>query len=532
MHASWSVAALARHASELRFFSARVRAVRSTVLGRLAEVGRYSSATDALLGVAEEAEARAHDLEHRAAVLGGLDPFFVAFALLSRTASTNQPTDADVTSLAAQLEEIAAAIDAWNGTDNDPIFDHMVLEYEAVAGEFERAVAGWVEADPAPAARAATFDDMPDVAWEMLAERRPDIVTALDGAPFELRIEATRVLLERAAGEAKEKLNRALNRPLPQVPAWLRTGIGPVDHFHPIERARREALAERRRLALRLNTLETWLEGDRRFIGFDPEADGRIIEVFGDLEHADHIAVLVPGIGNTIDNFDANLVPNAEALIASSDGDIAVVAWLGYDTPHGFGLNVDAATTDNAKDGGPRLTSFADGLRITSPDAYITVVAHSYGSVMTGWGAKEGFLDIDALVLIGSPNVPLAHADDFGLPNHTEVYVGEIGNDIVALVGDISDGLPVGHGHDPGDCTEFGSFVFEVGEHNTLSWTHSDYMLPDSVSLQNITAIATGNAADAAFVCTPTSHVAQEQLEQQEGGNWVDAVVDWLTQWD
>ena len=123
-----------------------------------------------------------------------------------------------------------------------------------------------------------------------------------------------------------------------------------------------------------------FLEPGRQILEWDPAGDGRIVEVFGDLATARHIAVVVPGIMNTIRNFDRFHGQRSKDLWKASseiDVDTAVVAWLGYDAPELF----NATSKSRAQQYEPALRSFIDRL---PSDAHVTVVAHPYGTVLPG----------------------------------------------------------------------------------------------------------------------------------------------------
>jgi hypothetical protein len=57
-----------------------------------------------------------------------------------------------------------------------------------------------------------------------------------------------------------------------------------------------------------------WVADGRWFLIFDARGDGRVVEVLGDLAGADRIAVLVPGVGSTLADFDRGLVGVAGLL--------------------------------------------------------------------------------------------------------------------------------------------------------------------------------------------------------------------------
>ena len=86
----------------------------------------------------------------------------------------------------------------------------------------------------------------------------------------------------------------------------------------------------------RLRKLRELDDPDRHFLLFDPAGDGRAAEVFGDLTSARHVAVVVPGMNNDLNNFtggDAERVQHQASLFDPDQ--VATIQWLGYDTPEG-----------------------------------------------------------------------------------------------------------------------------------------------------------------------------------------------------
>lgn len=375
------------------------------------------------------------------------------------------------------LRVVWQRIAGFAGSDNDPLLDRWLAESRALEAEL---IAWLVQATPRQVADATA--DLPDALGRRLALAAPEVMSATDGVPIAWRAEATRRLME---GE-RARLRRAregFGMWLGDLMAW------PAD-------------SERDRLDARIEVLDGWLASERVFVAFDASGDGQVVELFGDVETADHLAVVVPGIGSTLDNFDAWVSAPARRLHETSG--VAVAAWLGYDAPAGPGLNVDAATRDNAREGAPSLRGFVDGLAVRNPIAGLTVVAHSYGSVVTGWAARDDVLAADRLVLVGSPNVPVASVDGLRLNDHGMVYVGEAPGDPVVWLGDVSDGwFPVlGHGWDPGDCEEFGASVFATDA--TSVWAaHSSYLAAGSGTLETIAHLVVGATDEVDFVCGP-----------------------------
>ncbi len=134
----------------------------------------------------------------------------------------------------------------------------------------------------------------------------------------------------------------------------------------------------------------------------DANGDGSAIEVLGDLATADRIAVIVPGVDTSPQDFGRCLA-QARALYATAGGDVAVVAWLGYDPPEGLGL--EAARELRAKAGVPALVSYVDGVAALRPGARITVIGHSYGAIVVGLAAHALPPQVHDLVTLGAPGM-------------------------------------------------------------------------------------------------------------------------------
>ncbi|WP_250030637.1 alpha/beta hydrolase [Paractinoplanes maris] len=166
----------------------------------------------------------------------------------------------------------------------------------------------------------------------------------------------------------------------------------------------------------------TWAAHGRHFLFFDPAGDGRAAEVLGDLATATRIAILVPGVDTTLADFDRGLggvprrAPGVQAralhdLLAKRDPHTAVIAWLGYDPPEGLGPA--AATEGRARAGAAALTTFVRDLGTRRPGTRVTLIGHSYGSIVVGLAARElpGVADV---VTLGAPGIGADRADELG----------------------------------------------------------------------------------------------------------------------
>jgi len=238
-----------------------------------------------------------------------------------------------------------------------------------------------------------------------------------------------------------------------------------------------------------------WAAQGRQFLTFDPRGSGRVVEVFGDLGTADRIAVLVPGVSTTANNFDTGLddvrdrapaVQARDLYDASRAADpgqhVAVIAWLGYDAPQGVGRS--AAREELARAGATALDSFAADLAIMRPNARVTLIGHSYGSVVTGLAAARLPAQVKDLVVVGSPGMGVSTAADLHTSAH--IWAGQAAQDWI-------DWVPAfqvwgaGHGTLPA-APGFGARVF--GTNGVVN--HDHYLAPGTQSLRNIVSIVLG----------------------------------------
>lgn len=252
----------------------------------------------------------------------------------------------------------------------------------------------------------------------------------------------------------------------------------------------------------RMKLYERILRDHLNVLIFDPAGDGRIAVVDGDLVNAKHIAVTVPGISNSMDNY-GNLIDEGQRLRGAAGTDTAVVSWLGYDAPVAVGLNpfrdvAEIRGTALAQAGATALVPFVHSLRVTNPGADVTVIGHSYGSLVTGLAAKNG-LEANNVVFIGSPGVGAANVSQFHLLPGAKVYAMEVGQG--ASVGGLGvGGDPVanlGHNTHPFGAVptemSFGAQVIDIGGNVNVSHTHSSYYTAGSRSLTELAKITNGS---------------------------------------
>jgi len=267
--------------------------------------------------------------------------------------------------------------------------------------------------------------------------------------------------------------------PRPPVPA-------PVVHHLPVfAEAYRESAV---RMLAGGCPYATWATQGRHFLFFDPAGDGRAAEVFGDLSTASHIAILVPGVGTNLSNFERGLggiarrAPGVqgrtlyEQLRKRSRG-TAVISWLGYDTPDG--VDLAAATEGRARAGAAALTTFVRDVLAQRPDASVSLIGHSYGSMVIGLAARH-LPSVHDLITLGSPGLGVNHASDLG---GATVWAAQAPADWIRRIPQVRF-LGLGLGKRP-TSAGFGARLLPTGG----VAGHDYYLVPGSATLRAVTDI-------------------------------------------
>ncbi len=222
-----------------------------------------------------------------------------------------------------------------------------------------------------------------------------------------------------------------------------------------------------------------------------PGPGDRMVATYGDLETAQRVAIVVPGADTTAANFHTHggkpySAPGgaARAVIAEArridpGARLAVIAWLGYDSPRTVAWG--AITDGPAAAGAAELRRTVAGGRARPGDAPVTLLCHSYGSVLCA-KALPG-LPVEDVVVYGSPGLGVSRAAELG--STARLWAGRAADDWMRYVPSVRI-AGIGFGTDP-THPQFGARVFETG-----TGGHSDYLKPYGVSLRNITLIALG----------------------------------------
>jgi hypothetical protein len=482
--AAWDVPPVRRAVNQLDEAAARLMTWRARVEG----VGRSLESGECWSGPAARSAVRAlHDLSATtSAVEGGLARSLHAYVRLVAEAATAQELAGDALAAAvlpAQADpEVLGRLTA--GLPGGPVVaaSETALEHAAAATVAARDTGEALAALGVRDAFApADFSDLPghglltapgippvvpvrrppdEVAawWSGLSEAAqraviassPAVLGALDGVPAWARDRANRRVLDRALTD-------------PRVPAAAALTADVV--------ARRIAAEEADGQVVQLQLLD--LAGDR------------VVLALGDLDTADAVAVMVPGINNSPANDLSALAGDARdvgaAARAAAPGlSVATVVWLGY-RPPGF---VGAVRPTAAWRGGPALASALAGLasaRVATgdPDPRTTVLAHSYGTRVVDVAADSpGILCADAVVLLGSPGMQ----EDARSLEAPEVFDAASPNDPISTSGFFGS---------PTYRPSYGSTGLRV----TPFMGHSDYYDPDYPTLAAIGEVVAGHGA-------------------------------------
>ena len=272
----------------------------------------------------------------------------------------------------------------------------------------------------------------------------------------------------------------------------------------------------------------------RSLVLLDPSGSGRAAIALGNPDTADYIGYLVPGMNYQVEpqmvNWTtvaddvyreqravlaahpkkpaasttasltqpvtpasaagARLVAGYPDAAATTAKTVATIAWIGYEAPDLFSVG----GRDRAVAGANFLETSWAGVRASrgADQPFISVFAHSYGSTVSLMALANGSVQVDALVVVGSPGSEIQSADKLKVANGN-VFVGKADWDPA-----VSSAF---FGSDPG-ASSYGARALGVdGGTDTVTgaWLdgslgHNAYFEPGSESLHNMALIGTDNA--------------------------------------
>lgn len=332
--------------------------------------------------------------------------------------------------------------------------------------------------DPPAAADVSQLWKLLDAAHQSaLVKAAPQVVGNLEGVPYDVRGTANRLDLRRTISSAEHR---------------LRT-----------ERGKAARVALKRQLTTLDNVEKALTKRDgatRTLVSLDPAVDAKASIVVGDLSTAKYVSVLVPGmymaVGEQIEAWSAvaqDLYDQQTRFLMRLGGrgttkhtpGVAVVAWIGYQTP--VLTNIGGLTlAEQGADSLERTLLGIQSLRSSNPP-YLSVLAHSYGSTAALLALERGTVTVDALALMGSPGSDAQSVRDLGVRGGN-VFVGEASMDPI-----VNSAF---FGSDPGSPS-YGAKPMGVGgavdpiTHRTLTGSsgHNEYFTAGTECMRNLALI-------------------------------------------
>lgn len=319
---------------------------------------------------------------------------------------------------------------------------------------------------------------------EALIRSAPEVIGNLEGVPFAVRDRANRLYLDRTIAALTKKIDSGVGR------AAL---VDDRHHLNVLEQVKRTLVKGKGDSARHLLTLDT-------------SGEARAAVVVGDLNTADYVSYLVPGmfftvqgqmydwtvIAQDLQKEQTSWIKRLSATDATMKGkSAATVSWIGYSTP---GV-LDIASLTKADEGATYLGDSITGMKATraASEPYVTLVTHSYGSTAAMIELAKGGVSVDALAIVGSPGSAAQKASQLAVSNDN-VYVGEAALDPIVNT--------AFYGSDPG-AASFGAKKMDVAggidavTHKKLTAAvgHLGYFDAGSAAMRNFALIGLNEGA-------------------------------------
>jgi pimeloyl-ACP methyl ester carboxylesterase len=156
---------------------------------------------------------------------------------------------------------------------------------------------------------------------------------------------------------------------------------------------------------------------------------------------------------------------------------VAVVAWLGYHPPDSIDLNAIRET--RAQEGAEALVAFVHGLLRQRPEADVTLVGHSYGSIVVGIAAAS-LPEVRDVVVLGTPGMGVDSASE--LPG-TRVWSALVDGDWIRRGPEVRV-FGLGHGRRP-SSPGFGATALPTAGVSE----HDGYLAPGTATLDAVARV-------------------------------------------
>lgn len=191
-----------------------------------------------------------------------------------------------------------------------------------------------------------------------------------------------------------------------------------------------------------------------------------IIDPHGVKTQPSSVTTFVEGVGSSEQSRWPTAIERSRSIAHATGGVTAL--WLGYNAPDNLSGAVHAAPAQAA---GAELARFQRSLSSRFPAAKKVVTGYSYGSVVSGYAAREG-LAADELLLVGSPGAGVPHSSLLGFDGPVVAVTSD--GDPISFTGGNYGGV---HGVDP-TAPMFGAQPFPTrpkGSHSSY-WTDPEFL--------------------------------------------------------
>lgn len=337
-----------------------------------------------------------------------------------------------------------------------------------------RIVSALLADPPSASATATTWRLMPGSSRKALVEKMPRLVGNLEGIPYRTRDEANRADLSGQIAGIRKRLDSGAGRA-----------------------ASDELRAELHMLQQVQKALEPTRGIPRELIALNTAGEGTAVISIGELDTADYVSYLVPGMFYGVDSrlvpwtgIAADLAADQRSWLnrlGRGDQRAAVLSWIGYQTPS----LVDVASMSDAREGSAALSASLRGLTTarSARPPYVSVLAHSYGATAALLALESGRAGprVDALAMVGSPGSP---AQDVGELAVTEgnVWVGAARWDPISQSG-VFGSQPTSSAYGARRMGVDGGTDPVTSERLAGTVSHNDYFTPGSETLRNFALI-------------------------------------------
>jgi pimeloyl-ACP methyl ester carboxylesterase len=247
----------------------------------------------------------------------------------------------------------------------------------------------------------------------------------------------------------------------------------------------------------RARLLQTLLSCQGDIVLYSPEHEHYAVG-FGEFGESRHVAVVVPGVGDGT-NLCSDWIPGARHLFEAAES-TTVVLWKGYDNP--VDLLAAAAGSIECSDvlvtAAMDLTEFVASLPI-GPEHTVTIVAHSFGSVVTGAALADCGLHCTDVVVAGSPGMTVDDLRQLHM-EQSHFFAEQAPGDAVSELGIF--------GATPSSPTFGGRRLRTNAPDHPEVHAHSHYFEPGSQALENIVDVVTGRYEDVVGHPSTTAEIA------------------------